>query len=67
MFTGRDSLEDRARPDANSGEVVTTLVAVSAGDVHDAVPIHSYVLTEMGVAQGEGDIVARAEMFIDQR
>src|ERR1043166_1105551 len=67
MFSWRNPLKNRARPNADPGEIVATFMAKSVGDVDDAVRFEGHVFPEMGLAQRQRDVVAAAEMFVDQR
>ena len=63
---GRDSLEDRARPDTNAGEIITALVTIPLHHVHDPIALERHVAPVIGLAQRERDVISGAEMFFDQ-
>src|SRR4051812_27054204 len=65
MLSRRDPFENRARPDANTGEIVSACVAVSIGNVNDTVPVQGHVFPEMSFAQRQGDIVPGAKMLVE--
>src|SRR6476659_10552664 len=65
MLAGRDSIEDGAVPNPDAGKIVPARVAVTIGHVDDAVSFQGHVFAETSLAHRHGDVVSRAEMFVD--
>lgn len=63
----RNPLENRARPDADAGEIVPARVAVPICDVDDAAALDRDITAVFGLAQGKRHVIAGAEMFFEQR
>jgi membrane protein YdbS with pleckstrin-like domain len=65
--SARNPLENRSRPDADAGEIISARVTVLICDVDDATALDRYITAVLRFAQGERYVIPGAKMFFEQR